>query len=430
MATTGGASRVATTEVGDDAPEAASDPVARRRSPGQLTDRTLVLVTAAVTLPVLWMGYGTDIDVHDVLASGDSIRRADYMPSRPPGVPVFEAVVALLDPIGGHLLINLATAAAGAAAIVGVARLVRTWGHANGDLLALAVLASPLTIISATSTGDFVWAVAFLVWAAVTLQGDRTGLAGVLLALAVGTRLSSVLLVAALVVAVGWDRARRPACVRATLTATPLALLLYVPSWFAYDRSLDFLETAEGWRSVANNAGRFAYKSYIAFGGPALAVLAMAAPALILALRRWGTDPMLRMGVLGTAVGAASYFVFPWKFPHLLPVLVAVLLWVGATARNRRPYLLVLIAALAVNGLVTVRLLTPDKPAEATTGTWNPEVTLGLLANDVACRLDAMDEPVRPLNRGAWACSLKPMRGDIPEPEPTDEDAIPRPGDG
>ncbi|MGH9258855.1 MAG: hypothetical protein ACRD08_03000, partial [Acidimicrobiales bacterium] len=92
---------------------------ARRR--GEMSDRTLVVVTAAVTLPLVWMGYGTDIDVTDVLASADSIRRGDYMPSRPPGVPVFEAIAAVLDPVGGHLLLNLATAAAGVASVLGIA---------------------------------------------------------------------------------------------------------------------------------------------------------------------------------------------------------------------------------------------------------------------------------------------------------------------
>ena len=40
-------------------------------------------------------------------ASGDF----DYVPSRNPGVPVVEAIVAVLDPVGGHVLVNLATAA-------------------------------------------------------------------------------------------------------------------------------------------------------------------------------------------------------------------------------------------------------------------------------------------------------------------------------
>src|SRR5690606_20007135 len=100
-------------------------------------DRALAALTAALTLPILWMGYGTDIDVPDVLRAGESIRRGDYVPSRPPGVPVFEAVVAALDPIGGHLLINLATAVAGGATGLGIARLVRGWGPAHGDPLAV-----------------------------------------------------------------------------------------------------------------------------------------------------------------------------------------------------------------------------------------------------------------------------------------------------
>jgi hypothetical protein len=387
----------------------------------ELTDRTLALVTAAVTLPVLWMGYGTDIDVTDVLASADTIRAGDYVPSRPPGVPVYEAIVSVLDPIGGHLLVNLATAAAGAAAVVGLARLVRAWGHANGDLLALAFLASPITVIASTSVGDFIWAIAFAVWAALAHLRDRTRLAGVLFALAVGTRLSSLLIVGAFLVADGWDRERRRACVRTALVAVPLGALLYVPSWLAYDRSWDFLESAEGWRSFGNNLGRFAYKSYVVTGSLAIVVLLVAVPALVAALRRWPVDPMLRFGVLGLAASEALFFVYPWKFPHLLPALLMLLLWLGASRRNQRPYLLVLIAALAFNGIVTFRPLAPDRPAEASSGEWDPAITAGLLVNDIACRLDAMDEPPQPLNRGAWACSQKPMRGDLPEPEPTEE---------
>jgi hypothetical protein len=106
-----------------------------------LSDLALLAVTAAVTLPVLWMGYGTDLDVGDVRAVGDLIRHGDYRPSRNPGVPVFETIVGLLDPIGGHIAINLACAAAAGAAVVGIARLVRTWGRPNGDLVALAFLA-------------------------------------------------------------------------------------------------------------------------------------------------------------------------------------------------------------------------------------------------------------------------------------------------
>lgn len=68
-------------------------------------DRTLVLVTAAVTLPLVWLGYGTDLDIGDVLETAALIRHGDYEPSRNPGVPVVEAIVAVLDPLGGHVLV-------------------------------------------------------------------------------------------------------------------------------------------------------------------------------------------------------------------------------------------------------------------------------------------------------------------------------------
>ncbi len=413
MSTPGGASPV----TAPDAVEIGS-PVSTptRTVPRELTDRALVAITAAVTLPLLWMGYGTDIDVTDVLASGDSIRAGDYMPSRPPGVPVFEAIVAVLDPVGGHLLLNLATAAAGAATVVGIARLVRAWGHANGDLIALAFLASPATLIATTSTGDFIWALAFFVWAALLHVRGRPLPAGVLFALAIGTRLSSVFLIAAFMVADGWARDRRRPCLRTLAVAVPLGVLLYVPSWLAYDRSAEFLETAEGWRSFGNNLGRFVYKNYVTAGALFVVVVLIATPALVVALRRWGHDPMLRAGVLGLAVSEGLFFVLPWKYNHLLPSLVMLLLWLGASRRNNRPFLWLAIGALAVNGLITFRPLAPDAPAVAQTGRWDPSLTTGLLLNDIGCRLDAMHEDPPRLNSDAWACTLEPMRGTAEDP--------------
>ncbi|HEY8525213.1 MAG TPA: hypothetical protein VIL48_09630 [Acidimicrobiales bacterium] len=378
--------------------------------PAGLSDRVLLAVTAAVTLPVLWMGYGTDLDIGDVRAVGELIRAGDYRPSRNPGVPVFETIVALLDPVGGHIAINLAAAVAAGATVVGVARLVRAWGRPNGDLVGLAFLASPITLIAATSTTDFIFAVAFFVWGALAHLRDRSLAASVLFALAVGSRSSTLILIGALLVADGWEAARRRRCLRTAAVLVPLGVALYVPAWLAFDRTFGFLETEKGWRGLANNLGRFTYKNYAVAGVALVVVAALATPALVRALRRWGSDPMVRFAALAFVATEALFLQLPWKPAHLLPSLLALVLWVAASDRNRRPFLALLVGAIALNGLVAFRPLAPDDPDASTSARFEPALTPGLVVNDIDCRADFMHEDPH-IGSGSWECALKPMRG-------------------
>jgi hypothetical protein len=375
-----------------------------------LSDRALVAITAALTLPMLWLGYGTDIDIEDVLLAGERIRHGDYAPSRNPGVPVVETIAGLLDPIGGHVAINLATAAALAAAVVGIARLVRAWGHPNGDLIALAFLASPLSLVAGSSTGDFVWAVAFFVWGALLHLRGHSLAAGVLFGLAIGSRSTTLLIVAAFLVADGWDRSNRRRCLATAAVTAPIGIAMYIPSWLAFDRTMAFLTATEGWRGFANNLGRLVVKNYTAAGLALIVAVAVAVPALVRSLRRWRVDPLVRFGVLAFVVTEALFFQVPWKLAHLVPTLMALLLWIAASDRNRRRYLWWLIAAIAINGVVTLRPLTSDNPDDSESGSFDPAISAGLVVNDVRCRIEFMDEPPR-LESGAWPCALEPLRG-------------------
>jgi hypothetical protein len=382
---------------------------ARAVSPG-LSERALLAITAAVTLPIFWLGYGTDIDAGAVLLAGERIRNGDYAPSRNPGVPVVETIVGVLEPVGGHLLVNLATVGALAFTVVGISRLVRAWGHENGDLVALAFLASPVTLIAGTSTGDFVWALAFFVWGALAHLRGRIPLAGVLFGLAVGSRATTLLVVAAFLVADGWDPAHRRRCVGTAAVALPLGAALFIPSWLAFDRSFEFLTATQGWRGVANNLGRLAVKNYAAAGLALVAVVALALPSLVRSVGRWTVDPLVRFAVLGLAAAEALFFVVPWKVAHLLPCLLALVLWVAASDRNRRPFLWMMIGAIALNGIVAFRPLTADKPNDSKGADFEPALVLGLLLNDIDCRIEFMDQPPG-LGSGAWDCTLEPVRG-------------------
>jgi hypothetical protein len=395
------------------APASATDDVMTRavRPAGQrISDARLVAVTAIVTLPILWLGYGTDLDIAFVLRAGERIRDLDYAPSRNPGVPVVEGVVAVLDPVGGHVLVNLATACALAATVVGVARMVRGWGHGNGDLIALCFLASPIVLTAGTQTADFIWAMAFLTWAAVVLQRGHPVAAGVLLALSIGSRASSVLIVAALVVAVGWARDERRAAAVAATVAVPAAALLYVPVWLSFGRTLEFLDATDGWVGLANNSARFLLKNYAVAGVALVALLVVAAPALVRSLRRWPVDPMLRFAVLGLLATELLFLRMPWKPAHLVPSLLATVLWIGCSARNRRPFLWLVVGAMVLNGLVVFRPFVADEPNSTGGGDLAPTLTEGWIVNEIRCRVEYMDQPPA-VDSGSWGCTLEPMRG-------------------
>ena len=90
--------------------------------------------------------------------------------------------------------------------------------------------------------------------------------------------------------------------------------------------------------------------------------VALAVPALVRSLGRWNDDPLVRFAALGFLATQIMFLLFPWKPAHLLPSLLTLVLWIAASERNRRPYLWVLVAAVAVNGLFAVRVLAPDRP--------------------------------------------------------------------
>jgi hypothetical protein len=188
-----------------------------------------------------------------------------------------------------------------------------------------------------------------------------------------------------------------------------------VPSFLAFDRTFGFLDHTDGWRGLSNNVSRFLYKNYVATGGAFILVALTFVPALWRSLRRWREDRLVRIAALGFLATEMLFLQLPWKLAHLLPALLMLLLWLGATDRNRRPWMIVLIVAVAINGVVAFRPFTPDRPDQSASADFDPVFMYGLLLNDVRCRARYMDrEPAsidRPGALDGWFCALEPLRG-------------------
>ncbi|MGI8709491.1 MAG: hypothetical protein ACR2LA_00630 [Acidimicrobiales bacterium] len=354
-------------------------------------------VAVAAAVPLVTSGPGNDLDVANVFRSGRSIaRHLSYAPSRPPGAPVHEAIVGAFDLLGGPLLTNLASLLAAGALLAGLDRLLRRESVGRGGRWAVAlVAANPWFVIAATSTADYVFALAFVVGAALALRDGRPVLAGLLAAAAMGCRIGSGALVLALLIAEitgrretggrpeGSGAGRR--AVVAGIAAAAATVVVFVPSALAAG-GLSFADNDFSTASPVVQLGRAFAKDVTLLGPVATVVALLAVPAVWTALRRWPTSWLVRFSVVGLVLSQALFIRFPWKMAHLLPGLLCVAVLLAVALDDRRRLLIALVVLQALFCLVRLDLVAPDDPNAATGGRVRPGVGWGPPIIDWQCR--------------------------------------------
>lgn len=381
-----------------------------------------------VTAPLWGSGPGNDLDVANVFRSGRSIaRHGTYRPSRAPGAPVHEALVGVADLVGGTVLTNLVSLVAAGFLLWGLDRLLRREGAGPGARWAVGlVAANPWFVVAATSSTDYVLALALTVGAANALREGRPGWAGILAALAMGTRIGSVTLVAAALVAHATEPVpdptrrsgdqtrsevgtRRRDLAATALTAVLGVVVLFVPSAIQAG-GLAFAENDFSTSSLTVQIGRAAVKDLTLLGviGSVLALATL--PAVIKALGRWRTSWLVRFSGLGLVLSQLLFIRFPWKLPHLLPTLIcgAILLATALGHRARPTLLMALVAVQILYGVVQVDVIRPDDPDQATGATFILDVSWGPVITDLRCRRQHPDPHLGRQKvevEAAWNCS-------------------------
>jgi hypothetical protein len=343
-------------------------------------------------VPLVFLGYGTDVDTWNVRKSAASIRDGHYVISRPPGAPVHEAATAVLDRIGGSVATNLASLAAAAAIVYLLPSVLRRAGARHAELATLAVVANPFFIVSATSLIDALWAIAFLLGGIEAAQRRRPWLAGALWALAIGCRADTVLLVIGYLAAEAIiRRSLRKATVVSGAVAVVLGCALFVPAWLSVGRSADFLENTFGSPTIVGLFGRWVLKQALFIGLPAVVVLVVGWRSFVDAIRRWRSSTLLAFAIIGGALQEALFFRLPWKFTHLLPVLVCVVIVFALVPRTRPEWFVALAATQLLWGFIAVRTVVPNVRDQATRARLDVSLVAGPLVSDVRCRVDNRD---------------------------------------
>lgn len=345
-------------------------------------------------LPGVFLGYGADLDSYGVVETGRAwIATGTYEPSRHPGYLVHEVATAVLDRLGGSVLANLGTVAMALVAVACFGGLARHYRLRFGGLLTVGLVLQPVFWAAASCTIDYVWALALILGGVRLLTLRRFALGGVVLGLAIGTRLTSAIAVAVLLIAfLVTERDARPRVLVGAVLAGLLGAVAYVPAWLASGRTFAFLAPSLGgpehW-TAALRAGRFLYKNLYFWGLPAAAVLAVFAVSAARAARHRPPEtsarPLILLSLAAIALYEILFLVYPIEIEYLLPILPFVLFLLGALGSRR--IVAALVIAVASYAVVSINIARPDRPDYATgakTGVW---IERGYLWNDWAQRL-------------------------------------------
>ena len=157
----------------------------------------LIVVFILSRWPLLHLGYGIDDDAWAMAGAADTLAATGrYLPSRFPGYPSAELYYAGAFRLFGTswAVGNGAAAFAGLLGVVAVALAFRRSSPVLGLFAASALAFHPAFWIASTTTLDFVLSASLVAALVLALFKDRPWIAGALLGLAAGARITNVLL--------------------------------------------------------------------------------------------------------------------------------------------------------------------------------------------------------------------------------------------
>ncbi len=299
----------------------------------------LFLAVAAVVfvtrIPFLDYGYGSDSDGWLVaLAAKEIATSGHYVASRLPGYPVQELTYALIYN-AGPLAFNTVTAILSALGVSFFVLLVKAMGGKGYILAGLALAFTPVVYINSANAMDYVWELAFMLGSLYFVLGGRPLIAGALMGLAIGSRISSGAMLVPLSLMLyqpgaGRDNLKRFA--QLWLGALLVGGVAFLPVILSYGS--DFLTIYPFRTSFAGVMGQATVGVWGEIGTAAI----VAALAWTLWRRRStrgepSIPPVSRLMIaawlLAIGIYALAYFRFPYEAGYLTPAVPFAMLLLG-----------------------------------------------------------------------------------------------------
>jgi hypothetical protein len=312
----------------------------------------LALAFFAARLPFLFYGYGTDPDSWRVALTGRYLlAHGQYFPSRLPGYPLQEFLVAPLTPLGS-VATNLETAVASLAGVYLFGRIVLWLQLPRPALLTVAFAFTPLLIINSVSTMDYMWTLTFILGAYYALLRDRVLVAGALVGAAVGFRVPAV--IAGLPLAyLLFRQGRWREVIPMGLLAIGVAIIARTPPLVVYGpRTFNFYDASVDYKSVAR---LLAKEGLGVFGAVAVLVgIALSLSRLRSFPRDLVNDPQVGAWTIMVLATLLVFFRLPHKIGYLLPLFPFGYFLLGRYLS--RPALSLVVLAILAAGLIDITI--------------------------------------------------------------------------
>lgn len=356
----------------------------------------LLAVAAVLYIPFAFLGYGSDSDSYSVVRIGQYfVETLDYLPSRLPGYFVHEVFVYFLNLVGGSLLSNLGTISMTLIMLFSFNRICRLMNVRQANLLTVILMIHPFVWVNATSTIDYLWALGFAFFGFERLMNKKYTTATILLALAIGSRLSTVMIIGLFLFFL-WTqfKTERRAIFLTGLAAIIVGFVFYIPP-------LDFLEwDISRWLVLSTGdpvlwtpalrIGRFLYKNLMFWG-----VLAVLWLVFLFAISLWrrflpkikSWDGLTWLCLIVILCSEILFLRVPIEMEYLLPLLPFVLILLGKLFSQQPVYLLVLLILVFSANFVWLNpahSLTPNQTSGVAYGLW---IEKGYFLQDIANRL-------------------------------------------
>ena len=338
--------------------------------------KMIIFVQFCIFLPFLLQGnIGSDWDSYATLASGTIlITEGNYIPSRPPGFPLYEAIVGLLGSISLRILITAHFIIALIFTIFINKKLEET---SEKYILIFIFLTSHVFLISSFSVIDYIIGTLCGFLFLHFLEKDRFVYANVFIIMSCAIRLSNLIFLIAGIIYLFVKKEEFKKII-VVLSSLFLISLFYYPS-FQLAGGICFLNLTNIDHELVPRLGRFFYKQLQFFGIIGTTIL------IYLTLKNFkNLKSNLPINYSLMFIFLSFQFSFlrlPTEKGHLLPALICLLFLLNNIKIKKSLLYVVLISSLLSN-FISIEFLQPDIPDHATSANLGIFIEKGYILQD------------------------------------------------